>query len=46
MVKDLNVDVNIIVLPTIRETDGLAMSSGINIWTKKNEGLQLYYIAH
>ena len=27
MVKDLNVDVNIIVLPTIRETDGLAMSS-------------------
>lgn len=27
MVKDLNVDLNIIVLPTIRETDGLAMSS-------------------
>ncbi len=27
MVKDLNVDVYIVVLPTIRETDGLAMSS-------------------
>ncbi len=27
IVKDLNVDVDIVVLPTVRETDGLAMSS-------------------
>src|SRR3990172_6385600 len=27
MVKDLNVNMNIVVLPTVREADGLAMSS-------------------
>jgi len=36
MVKDLNIDVDIVVCPTVREEDGLAMSSR-NLYLNKNE---------
>ncbi len=36
MVEDLNLDLEIVGLPTVRETDGLAMSSR-NVYLQKNE---------
>jgi pantoate--beta-alanine ligase len=36
MVKDLNIDLEIVGLPTMREADGLAMSSR-NVYLQKNE---------
>jgi len=36
MVADLNLDLQVVGLPTVRETDGLAMSSR-NVYLKKNE---------
>lgn len=36
MVKDLNLDVNIVVMPTVREEDGLAMSSR-NVYLNEDE---------
>ncbi len=38
MVKDLNLDIDIAVLPTVRETDGLAMSSRNQYLNKKERG--------